>query len=489
MPSRSPTIGTAAWILEDLQHPGEECCYGTIQTTGWRREDINAYRSELQGIHTLLRVLQRVGQVHGVVSGSVTLYCDNEKAVYLSDKSTILPPALAHIDLINSIHNLRRKLPFRIRFRHIRGHQDSLCPVSSLARPVQLNIYCDDLAKKYLLSLVAANNPHLNPQKPLVGEGPRCYIQGVKLVGNISQRVSKHCSQQLTQSYLCFKGILSPTSFLEVNWNAIGRHLSSQSTPYRLWATKHSYKFAATGGNMVKWGLGHDTACPCCGQISETVEHLYECPSTMMRDCLTESISKFQEWMVTMKTHPDVVAYFTNLVPPTVPNQLPVVRDSIISAASAKQATLGPWNTWAGRLSRSWELIQEDYYAQIGSSRRSSTWAAGMVGQILDIGFHLWSTRNNVLHDKKLGGISLHDTHVLHNSIEHHFSLGIASLHTRDQHLITKRSLQELLRLPATQKRIWLQSIQIAREQGQLQEAVEDNSMAGIMRRWLGRRT
>lgn len=484
MPSRSKSHGTAAWILEDSCTPGLDICYGTSRTTNWHPSDVNAYRSELQGIYMALLMLQSISNIHKITSGSIILYCDNEKAVHLASQTTLpLPSGLAHLDLLRSIRFLRSNLPFSTRIVHIRGHQDRLCPSWSLTRPSQLNIACDILAKEFLCSLL--RTPHTSTHRQsLVGEGPRCFLNDRKLVGNIQQGVAEYCSRFHTMEYLVNKGTLTWPSSQDVNWDAIGGHLCHQSVPYRLWATKHSFKFSATGRNMKRWGMRSEDSCPCCGQADESETHLYECTSPAMLEARCQAITQFQIWMRSANTHPDIVQCFIQAL--SLSSSFQSWATPAILSAASNQDVLGSWNTWVGRVSREWESIQERHYICIGSQRLASLWSMGMVEHILAIGHRLWKTRNDALHNPQFAGLTSHEVSSLNTALTEEFSLGLMDLHQSDHHLITRRTLPTLLGLPITHRRLWLESIQLARQQGRARTLAEDNSMAGIMRRWLG---
>jgi hypothetical protein len=51
MQELAPELGTAAWRIEDPET--QEGILGTVQTTGVE-EEVDSYRSELQGVHTML---------------------------------------------------------------------------------------------------------------------------------------------------------------------------------------------------------------------------------------------------------------------------------------------------------------------------------------------------------------------------------------------------------------------------------------------------
>lgn len=170
----------------------------------------------------------------------MTLYCDNERAVHLSNEDTFLSQNFAHVDLITRIRHLCKTSPFKVVFRHVRGHQDELYHTDCLARPSQIvNIFCDHLAKAYLLSLLVEDTVPTFCQESLLGEGPRCFLADQKLVGDFSHCITDFCSKQLTREYLSSKGVLPSTLFDDVNWTALGHHLRLQTIPYRVWAAKH----------------------------------------------------------------------------------------------------------------------------------------------------------------------------------------------------------------------------------------------------------
>lgn len=486
MPTRSTYLGTAAWIMEDGMNPGVGVCSGTVRTTGWCDYDVNAYRSELQGIYTLLLAVLAIGEMHAITTGCFTLYCDNEKAIFLSSNSDeVLPTSTAHHDLIRSIRGVHRIIPFRVQFLHVRGHQDEVTGFWSLPRPSQLNILCDNMAKQYLLQLLIEKPPAPPSSPKFVGEGPSCFLRDIKLTGNIQHRIASYCAEEAVKDYLITKGLLSHDTVHIVNWAAIGHYLRHQSVPFRLWATKHSFKFAATGQNLVRWGLSQFDSCPCCGHSPEIMLHLYQCTAEGMVANKTERLEAFTSWMESANTHPEILRIFMRVLSSDISFTSVATLETAIAAR--QQDALGVWNTWVGRLSISWEQLQDTYYRSISSSKTSRVWAAGMTEHILLIGHGLWVTRNRVLHDKTLGGITIHQSTELNNEISNQYALGLADLHPRDHHLITKRDLPSILKLPTAHKRLWYQSLLIARDHGRLQAAVEDNSMAGIMRRWLGR--
>lgn len=182
MLTQSRTHGTATWGLQDPTT--KNLCTGLVRTSG-RSADINAYRSELQGLHTMLLAVLLLCQHFDIEDGHVTLACDNEKAIYLScNKRLEVLCSTAHTDLIRGIRRIVFQIPMQITLVDIDGHKDDWADRASLTPLEQLNCQMDDAAKSYLRSLIAVETtPGSYHPAPLdtYGEGIRCTIDGIKV--------------------------------------------------------------------------------------------------------------------------------------------------------------------------------------------------------------------------------------------------------------------------------------------------------------------
>jgi hypothetical protein len=148
MVKQSTELGSAAWMIEDLQTG--DSCKGMVQTLGTGNE-VNAYRSKLQGLHAAVASLWVICQHHKVQSGKVTLCCDNKKALWLSSIcSTQVPLRTEHTDLIQAIFKIVLELPIEVVFKDVMGHQDKHVLYKDLNCPSQLNVQLGLEAKRYL---------------------------------------------------------------------------------------------------------------------------------------------------------------------------------------------------------------------------------------------------------------------------------------------------------------------------------------------------
>lgn len=69
--------------------------------------------------------------------------------------------------------------------------------------------------------------------------------------------------------------------------------------------------------------------------------------------------------------------------------------------------------------------------------------------------------------------------------IRFQFTLGDIHLLPEDLHLTNGRPLETILALPLVQRRLWVQSIQWARQHGERIRSAEAHSMSATMRNWL----
>ena len=76
-------LGTASWIFECGLT--KATCGGVCQTSGLEH-DVNAYQSELQGIHAGLIGMLAFCTFHNISGGSFQIGCDNEVGIDQSSK-------------------------------------------------------------------------------------------------------------------------------------------------------------------------------------------------------------------------------------------------------------------------------------------------------------------------------------------------------------------------------------------------------------------
>ena len=140
----------AAWAIKDptTQH----VVSGRVRTSG-TEEDVNAYRSELQGVYTLLLAISMLCKSHTIRSGSIRVACDNDKCIELARDPhlDVNVNSFEHADLIRAIRATTASLPLQVTFVKVKGHKDDDLPSTALTPMERLNCAMDHDAKELVL--------------------------------------------------------------------------------------------------------------------------------------------------------------------------------------------------------------------------------------------------------------------------------------------------------------------------------------------------
>lgn len=95
---------------------------GMVWTSGTEKE-VNAYWSELQGLHAAILAISTICLHHQVTSGKVMVCCNNKSALWLSSlQMTQIPLRTKNVDLLHAICKIVANLPIKVIFQDITGH-------------------------------------------------------------------------------------------------------------------------------------------------------------------------------------------------------------------------------------------------------------------------------------------------------------------------------------------------------------------------------
>jgi hypothetical protein len=160
-PLLSTEIGAAAWILECSATSA--VCFGECSTSGLRNE-VNAYRSELQGCHAGLLGLLAFCIYYDIHEGSITFHFDNDVGLDKAAEGHLkVSTKYKHSDLIRAIQVIVFKLwtkhQVSVSFEKVKGHRADFVPFAHLTRPEQLNELMDERAKARVDRIFAERIP------------------------------------------------------------------------------------------------------------------------------------------------------------------------------------------------------------------------------------------------------------------------------------------------------------------------------------------
>ena len=275
MPHSNSRFGTAAWLIQHANT--QEGCRGVVQTSGDERE-VNAYRSELQGLYTTLMAIMAICEFHNVTTGKVKVYCDNEKAIWLSDTKRLqVSLRTKHADLLRAIRRIRTTIPIDVDFHDIDGHQDKLKHFQDLDRPSQLNVLADTEAKRYLRHLLSYYEEP-NCPKALFKEGWSCWLDDVKVTSDPGPAIRRFIHGRRMQEHCHIKEGLPREAFFLIDWDAIDDATASSPNLFNLWMTKQVSGFCAVGKMMKRWRFWENSKCHSCDEPKEDATHILYCP-------------------------------------------------------------------------------------------------------------------------------------------------------------------------------------------------------------------
>jgi hypothetical protein len=310
MPDRSKELATLAWIM---QKEVESCkqCWGECMTSGTINE-VNSYHAELHGVHGMLLALMVLCRVFQLKSG-ITLACDNNNAVYHTNKGSLDVASLVkHTDLMRAIHHLWKELTITVHMVEVNGHQNKTTAFANLSPLKKLNCLADYDAKSLLWKTIKEQHP-MDPS-PVVpnhihSEGIQRNIDGEP--GNPRNAIPNHMFHQAIAKELDRKGTLPYTAFGYVNWNAMDSTLAHRSPSFCTWVTKHVTGECGVGRKMLRWKLWDMDACPCCKTgADEMTTHYPFCEATDMMAVYNKAVEEFLLWMKEADTDPCIAAFF-----------------------------------------------------------------------------------------------------------------------------------------------------------------------------------
>lgn len=352
-----------------------------------------------------------------------------------------------------------------------------------------MNVLCDSRAKSHLLDCIRLQS-EVPGDAHLHREGLRVSTPGgCKIYSDVCQAAMEQAAENDFYVFALSRHLFTEVTYPLVNWGAVGVAFRDMPDAFRLWAVKFVSGFSGTAVHMHRWHGWTSPLCPCCGLVPETTSHLLSCTAPALAQARESGMARIDAWLGKWSTHPQLHQVLMAMYGPAAPSfpahlNLPVT--SALALAFAQQLSVGLTNFWYGRHVQLWESFQTTYYISLSHRRSGQAWAAGLIRLTLEFGHSLWLARNAVVHARQLRGLDLMEAGQLESTIREQYNLGITNLLPADLHLLQSRTLEDILSLPADQKRVWVRSILLARELGEESLDQAHPRMSSTMRHWLG---
>jgi hypothetical protein len=403
--------GSTGWIVSDDK--GRRLLRGSGTVPGL---DPRSYRAEGYAMVSGLTVLKHICLFCGHINmlPLKKLYCDNlglvKKVSYFFKYRLAKVKCVLHseYDVVNQIFHLLQEYTITPAITHVKGHQDSQIPYSSLPLPAQLNVDADGLATKEL-----RDRPNLIHHVPFFPESKvQLLLSGTSVTRNISGAIRRHQGYRTLVPYMLERFGWTVDVTASVDWGGFAAAYKS-SFQHRKFIFKFCMSLLPTGKTLHRRESRFDDRCPACSSPQESNDHLFQCQDISRQRWRSATTSDIRKRLETNSTNPVLVdimmagldsyfhskpldySEFTEFDHPFHPRRP-------YYSLMRHQDAIGWSHFLRGKLSHHWTLLQQDFVWRTNPSMSfdREAWLRLIIPPIFTACHDLWTTRNEERHGK-----------------------------------------------------------------------------------------
>ena len=405
---RSTALSSAGWILydtkSDLRLAGSFCEHSPAASS---------YRGEMLGLCALQLLLlaldtwQPPSEPYPVLS----IFCDNEKAGERAhEEHRRVKPSWSCADVLRSFRNTKNILRIPIQFSHVSAHMDELLPWDQLSLAEKLNCMCDSLAKDGLRR--GMESGYADTHNLLPNELSAVMFPSGKASSDPADYLRQSLGHREAQAFYTTEKDWSLEKFNLISWDDLHATLLGKPLGFRIWLSKQSSDFCATGRQMKRCKMSDDDRCPSCWKKNENAGHLCICPSEARSSLLDESIRDMEKWMAKdNNTDPGVLYWIPKYIRGRGRLQFTELgsMSSSMKEIAKEQDIIGWRNFTEGRVCTAIKRVQGAHLAHSESLLNADMWMKGFISKLLHMTHAQWILRNFTLHDSQSGFLRLKD--------------------------------------------------------------------------------
>ena len=266
-----------------------------------------------------------------------------------------------------------------------------------------------------------------------------------------------------------------------IDWNTCGIAYRGLPLSKQRRVTKHASGNCGTGYILQKRGYQVHSNCPRCDHEDEDTQHVLQCPDRRAQAQWDTEIRQLTDWMQEHKTQPDLIHSIKNALNNwrnNNTNQPALFRlTETTKLAIEEQYAIGWYQFLLGRISHVMVDAQNEHYKKIRSQKSGQSWATGLVRQVWKITWGMWEHRNDILH-QKITPQKLRKKNQLLVLVEEQFQLGADGLAPTDRTKL--RDKQRIKNLGIPEMKLWIKSMELARDTAARQEEQQAQSPRNI---------
>jgi hypothetical protein len=485
MPDLSKTTCSGAFILH-CTATGNEISGCFVDES----IDSNNYRGELLGALGPLLILRAAFESNPSLASSpetiATIYqllhCDNNGVVgHGNDQQGPLKQDQTQSDLIRLLKSYSRRLPFRTKWIHVKGHSDRYQAFSQLTLIEQLNVRCDAMAKKCLIDTIASR-VFIVPTFP--DEDITLAIGANKIRSSIRKAIYSHWGRSVAKNLFSKRDKVLRSSFDFIYWDCMNKVMSSFVKTFQDWVTRHISDFNGCNRYLSRFNSLVKNVCPSCHKKNEDTVHILRCPDPVRTQLYNEGVDQLFTWLVSNNTPPDlaqIIKYY-------IAGRGSSTMESLVNSYSpyysiAKiQDLIGFDNLLVGRLPKALVLRMAPILANSG--RRGLTaesWASRFSRELLLFTHRQWSYRNSTVHFKPAEGKTISEHEAVTLQVQSIMSMNPRRLPRHHRHLLLKQDFARLGAGSTIHKQFWLAEVESALAEAAMTRRIKKKKYKSVL--------
>ena len=391
-----------AWTLYDIESD-EKLIEGASMVDG-ESDELSSNRAEMFGLLAGVSCVEVIAKRFAISTGTLLMYTDSmtsiRKSINFSQLSTKDIFKLDN-DVAMEIRERIKQAPFKVKIRHVKGHQDREKEYDELDLQAQLNCQMDKLVSTYMNSTPSQTTiyPLLPHQKYAV-----C-IAGEVTPNNIHNKLIDHYNDEAWAEHISKRLGIKHNTICCVDWMPMRKVMSTPKLKGSY--VKNFHKELNTMERCKLWRTSDTSKCPLCSKKKETWKHVLQCKNEHVTRVRREEIQKISEELSKLQTHVSIKAFFLHIIDRWTLNKTPKcphfqnadpIEEKIIKIYEA-QKQIG-WDAFVkGILCSEWKALQqEDYDGQRVEKRTGEQWSRKMVSKLFEYNHALWKNRCDLVH-------------------------------------------------------------------------------------------
>ncbi len=310
----------------------------------------------------------------------------------------------------------------------------------------------DTRAKRHMVVARRSHRHYKNADEPW-----SLWIQGKKIVRDLSQTVYDLVLSEEARDYWEAKDNISSEVINAINWDAIDMAMMETKRNRKVFISKHVSGMCAVGKFMQRWKMRSNSSCPRCGN-HEDAAHVWTCHGQGADEVWERALSNLEGWFNSMQTDPDIQHIIIAYLKSWRDDTSEISSNSfMLEEVLEHQSSIGWQRFFEGWTGIGWERAQQAYFTLIKSRRTGKRWVVALIKKMWDIAWDLWEHRNGILYQSSNVAT---DAELLNidRSVRNNFTkLQNLLLPAHDKHLLSL-ALPRLLKKDKVFKEAWLRN-------------------------------